>query len=509
MNIWVPRDQRWIDERIRKARLRTATEDLSRYRDDPVAFAEEVLGVRLWSGQRWLLQALVEHDMVAVRSGHKTGKSLVMIVAALWWVCTRPYARAILTAPTFTQVKNVLWRELRRRYPSVQPLVGGTIPKDPSSGIDLANGAQILGLSTNTPENIQGLSSDGGILFEIDEASGYPDELYEVLRGNMAGSAKMLAASNPSVPHGWFARAFEEGSIWDQHVLNSEELALSPERLLYVDKNGELLPGLATEKWLRGIQAELGPNFRQLAAYGRRVTGDFPTDSDELVIALSLIVAAEERWVENQREEVNEPIRFGVDPARQGDDATAASGIRGHRCEVMETLEGETDGEKNAEWLIPLVLESRDHRDHGPTPVLVDGRGNGAATVDMTRRIVRERGLTRLIKVLEHDGAAKPEDRQRFHNRRAEVWYAGRDWIAAGGELPRRQGLDKELMTARVDFAHTGSIALESKQKQKRRGVGSPNRADALTLAVVCPVPSTARGGRRRRPEGGRSRLGL
>ena len=49
---------------------------LHEYRDDPVRFAEDVLGMRLWSKQRDILNALVHGDHVAVRSAQKTGKAL-------------------------------------------------------------------------------------------------------------------------------------------------------------------------------------------------------------------------------------------------------------------------------------------------------------------------------------------------------------------------------------------------------------------------------------------------
>jgi hypothetical protein len=44
-------------------------------RDTPVEFAREVLGLRLWSRQEEILRAAFEHSRVAVRSGHKIGKS--------------------------------------------------------------------------------------------------------------------------------------------------------------------------------------------------------------------------------------------------------------------------------------------------------------------------------------------------------------------------------------------------------------------------------------------------
>ena len=46
-----------------------------RYRDDPVRFFREVLGVDPWHKQIEIIQAVRAHKRVAVKSGHKVSKS--------------------------------------------------------------------------------------------------------------------------------------------------------------------------------------------------------------------------------------------------------------------------------------------------------------------------------------------------------------------------------------------------------------------------------------------------
>lgn len=74
---------------------------MERYVNDPVLFAKEVLNLELSPNQQALaLNALANgKKKVAVKSGHGTGKSCLASVAILWFMCTRPMARVIITAP--------------------------------------------------------------------------------------------------------------------------------------------------------------------------------------------------------------------------------------------------------------------------------------------------------------------------------------------------------------------------------------------------------------------------
>lgn len=74
-----------------------AEERFGRYRDDPVGFCQQALGVgsatRGRDGAPYqfaVLEAVVAYPRVAVRSGHGVGKSAVNAWAALWWLLTRP-----------------------------------------------------------------------------------------------------------------------------------------------------------------------------------------------------------------------------------------------------------------------------------------------------------------------------------------------------------------------------------------------------------------------------------
>src|SRR5690349_8689124 len=91
-------------------------DELQRYAADPVGFAVEVLGGEPWERQAEILLAVRDCPRVTVRSAHGVGKTWVAACAALWFLYTRSPVTVLTTAPTHRQVKEILWREIRRLH---------------------------------------------------------------------------------------------------------------------------------------------------------------------------------------------------------------------------------------------------------------------------------------------------------------------------------------------------------------------------------------------------------
>jgi hypothetical protein len=73
-------------------------------------------------------------------------------------------------------------------------------------------------------------------------------------------------------------------------------------------------------------------------------------------------------------------------------------------------------------------------------------------------------------------------------NKRAEMWKLARDWLKEGGTLPNDQDLYRELIGPETVPRLDGKIQIESKKDMKKRGLPSPNKADALVLSFAMPV---------------------
>lgn len=462
-------------------------EGFSRYVDDPVGFARDILGVTPWSRQEELLRAVGVHARVLVRSGHKCGKSLSCVILALWWVCTRRRGRVILTAPTFRQVKDILWRELRLWYPRLRAQVHGPeLPKDPSTGLELSGGRQIVGVSTNQPENLAGISG-AELLFIIDEASGFPDELYEVIKGNSAGGAKIIAISNPTRTVGWFYNGFRNGT-YDLRPANDNGITPSRWRLLHISSeespnvvandNGVPYPGLATRDWVEEMRDEYGPDWEHDAVYLVRVRGEFPTEATDAVVGLGLLNAAHARWNTGGAAAAFGELALGVDVARFGGDESTIAPVRGAYAWPIVAVKG-ADGPTLANEVARIARAMR--RDGERVRVNVDGIGVGASVVDALRVHPDHRaGIFYVIDV----NVGSAADDENHVNLRAQVYFGLRDWMKSGGALPPDDDLDSEIL------AHTYTIDSRSRkqvlEKKKVRAIisRSPDRADAMTLAV-------------------------
>ena len=99
------------------------------YRDDPIRWAQDVLGVTLWSKQKEILQSIVQNKKTAVKSCHSIGKTFISAVAVCWWISTRPNSMVRSTAPTSYQVHELLWEEIRKMH-AQHDLVGDVNLKD-------------------------------------------------------------------------------------------------------------------------------------------------------------------------------------------------------------------------------------------------------------------------------------------------------------------------------------------------------------------------------------------
>lgn len=447
-----------------RARAKTL---LERYQADPACFAKEALGVTVWSRQRDVLRAVAAHPRVAVRSGHKVGKSTSAAILALWWICTRKRGRVIMTSATYRQVKAILWRELRRILREAPVRIGGKLADDPETGLQLADGREILGFSTKDPEKMAGISGPE-LLFILDEASGIPEPIFEAIEGNRAGGASVVMFSNPTQSSGTFFDAFHNSrQFWHTISISSAE---TPN----VVEGRPIIPGLATRDWIEEKKKEWGVDS---ALYQVRVAGNFPKQGDNAVISLHLVTEAVERWADAPDEDG--PLELGLDVAEFGDDDSVLIARRGRKAWAAETWNG-----LDAVQLVGKVLAYiRDIRADGEIAVVkvdVVGVGAGVASLLATHRDE--------VKVVRVNASATPtadeEVAGKLKNLRAQLWVGMRDWLKAGGAIPEDGKLEGELVAPTYLFDAQGRMQIESKKDMRKRLGRSPDRADALGLAI-------------------------
>src|SRR3990167_5954682 len=171
----------------------------NKIRQDPVFFIEKVLGNPLWEKQKEILEAVRDNHEVAVRSCHASCKSYVAGRIVHWWLNAYTDSVVITTAPTFRQVKEVLWREIKgsvagkKIYPQKAML---------DTSINISPQWFALGLSTDKPDQFQGFHSPH-LMVLVDEASGINPEIEEAIDG--LTPEKIVRIGQPLTNAGRFA----------------------------------------------------------------------------------------------------------------------------------------------------------------------------------------------------------------------------------------------------------------------------------------------------------------
>lgn len=433
---------------------------------DPVNFARGVLNLTPWSKQAAILRTIAAHDRVAVRSGHKVGKSTLAAIAALWFIHAYPGGRVVMTAPTARQVRIVLWREVRRLYRQASLPLGGKMNQLPELGYQAPDGGEILGFSTDEPEKIAGVSG-AHILYIVDEGSGVEDLIFEAIEGSRAGGAKLLVLGNPTRTSGAFYRAFtSEASNWKALHVSSEH---SP------NITGEAkIPGLATAEW---VTEKLNDWGEESPLFQVRVRGNFPTQSENSVIGLALVEAARLRYEDTA---TTGALRIGVDVARFGDDESVIWPVRNLKA-LRPTVLKSFDTVAVAGKVLEVVTALR--RDAEPVSIRVDVIGVGAGVADILRSHFRQG-----VDVVDVNAGGTSSD-DTYARVRDEMWFQLKAWLADGAAIPDDGMLHQELLTPTYSFLPTQKIKVESKDEIKKRlGGRSTDRADALALAIYTPA---------------------
>ena len=433
----------------------------------PLAFARDVLRVKLWSKQEEVLVALSTRQRVAVKSGNGLGKGFCAAVAVLWFLYSHDPAIVLSTAPTFRQVRHILWRQIRRLHRRAAQTLGG---KMLDTRWELAEDRYALGLSADIADQFQGFHSPN-MFVVVDEAEGVSDEIYEAIEAIMTSAqVRLLLLGNPTTVAGAFRRAFyQESHLYQTITISALD---SPS----VQNGRATVPGLTTAAWVQERRETWGEDN---PIYRARVLGEFPDQAEDTLIKLSDIEAATRReppsppGAERNPDEADEVV-LAVDVARFGSDRSVILRRQGHWVEDIRTFHG-MDTMELVGWVVAGI------RDSQPDQVYIDEIGVGAGVVDRLREQgYRVRGINVARAARQHD---------LFANLRAEGYWRLREQFASGQIIiPVDSQLMGELAALRYRYDSRGRIILESKEAMRQRGLPSPDKADALMLAFIEPA---------------------
>lgn len=382
----------------------------------------------------------------AVRSGHGVGKSTVTAWIILWAMSTRPHLSGVVTANTGTQLATKTWRELALWHKRLinRDWFRWTATKfhhvdHPESWFTAA-----IPNTEHNSEAFAGLHSRY-VLVIFDEASAIPDRIWEVTLGAMTTpGALWFVFGNPTRNTGAFRQCFgAQGHRWIQRRIDARDAKMADRAYLQ-----ELVEDYGIDNDLVRV----------------RVLGEFPRASDTQFIPVHHVEAAQARSLE-VREFAQYPKVIGVDVARFGTDSSVIVVRQGPKVFEPRVLE-QIDTMQLAAHVADLARREQ------PTAIHVDETGLGAGVVDRLREV----GLP----VFGVNFGASPNDPRTFANKRSELWGALRDWLATPVQLPPGARLREELIGPEYGYDASMRIVLERKDSMRRRGLASPDIADAI-----------------------------
>lgn len=406
---------------------------------------------------------------LATTSGHGVGKSACVSWLILWAISTKPDTRGVITANTETQLKTKTWSELGKWYHmclakhlfklSATAIYSADPDHERIWRID-----QIPWSERNT-EAFAGLHNQGRrIVVIFDEASAIPDVIWETTEGALTDSNTQIlwaVFGNPTRNSGRFRECFpgqRHAKSWQTFKVDSREVTFTNKDQI--------------TRWLDAYGED--SDFSRI-----RVKGEFPrTGEMEFISAEDVASACTAEAIAS----AFDPLVLGVDVARYGDNESVIYIRKGrdgrtHPPIRMRGLDVPTVAARVAETFHTLAADA----------VFVDGGGVGGGVVDCLRHLH--------VPVFDINFGSKPsgigfatgDEGTRYANKRAEMWGSMRAWLR-GGAIPDLAELRAQLVGPTYTINLQNSILLERKEDMAKRGLESPDIADALALTFAYPV---------------------
>lgn len=402
----------------------------------------------------------LELTQMAVASGHGIGKSTQVAWVILWLMSTRPDCRIVVTANTEAQLRTKTWPELSKWHNLAinkhwftwtnTSFYYAFYPENQRKNYI----ADAIPWTEERSEGFAGLhNAASAVAVIVDEASAVPDKILEVAQGALTdGEPFLLAFGNPTRNTGWFFDAFhKDHAYWWTKSVDSREVRLT------------------NKKYLNRLVEQYGEDSDYVRI---RVRGLFPYGSEESFFQRADIQFAQERDLVEQEGDDFSPLIMGIDAAHMGSDSTVFAFRRGRDA---RSIRHEKYQQIRTEEIATRAAHAIDK--YKPDHIVVEAVGPGYGVADM----LKSRGYNVHMVFTGTPAAAK----RQYANKRAEMYGRFRDWIMDYGCLPKDQELMDDLLNIQFEVKDNGGIQLEPKKNMRKRGLRSPDVADAYALTFV------------------------
>lgn len=412
---------------------------------------------------------------IAVSSGHGIGKSCISSWLIDWIMSTRPFAKGTVTATTNGQLATRTWAQVKTWTKKCITADWFEI-KDGRSSMVIESKEDksewFVSAQSCRKENSEAFAgqhaANSTSFYLFDEGSGIDEIIYEVAEGGLTdGEPMFFVFGNPTRNSGAFYDIFHKyRDQWTTYKIDSREAQITNKT--------------AIQGWID--QYGFDSDFVRV-----RVRGEFPNSSDMQFIPEDIV----ERAMRNESEEFHPGDHpfcvIGVDLAMYGSDSTAFCVRVGREVIHMESFV-KSGVMQTCSRLGELVNSLYSKFDFEKVYIFMDAGGLGKPYVDLLN--------SNHFLVNGVDFGGSPDNPQTYRNKRVEMWDRMKTWLQDPNVvLPDDDDLKYDLTAPEYQHGIVDhKLELESKEDMKKRGLSSPDKADALalTFADIILEPSKA-----------------
>jgi len=491
------------------------------FRDRPELWFEKVLGIKsLEDHHRRMLRAIAANERTAIAACHDVGKSWTLARVVLWFISNFPNSKAITTAPTYNQVKNILWAEIRTAHGKSKYPLGGTMNLTEwkvddnhfAIGFTSRNEVQPEG-GQGTASSFQGFHAEGGLLVVFDEATGIPPQVWVMAEGLLTQAhVKFVAIANPTSRNSEFFKCFRSRDWMKVYLSCLDSPNLKANGIMSMDdlkREVDYVRSLSDDDARARLQSYKAPVpyllalswvVRSILKWGwehpltlSKILGLFPEETENAVITLGSV---EESFLRLAQPLPTDRKVLGVDVARFGTDSSVLTGLHGTKQTLLKKY-----SKRDLVYLTGEIVALA--RDENYDVIVVDETGLGAGVVDNLREAQRENRIDKKCEIrgvqfgagveclgtdeyravdCPHKDCAKA----RYVNRKAQMFNRLGEALKAsdGLCLMNEECYAAQLPTILYRYDSKGRMYIESKDEYKKRtGMASPDEADSLALA--------------------------
>jgi len=406
---------------------------------------------------------LAEKIGLSVMSGHGTGKDACVAQTILFFLYCFSHPKIPCTAPSAHQLKDVLWAEIskwirksRRIHPDEPQTVLGSLfewqsekvfykEKKGKEWFAVARTVNSRASEDEQAETLAGFHEDF-LLFVIDEAAGVVDPVFKPIEGSLTGKLNLVVMIfNPTRAKGYAIKSHSgDRSRWVTLRWNSEESEI-------VDSS-----------YPKTMENKYG---RDSNTYRIRVLGLPPTSDTDTLIPWDWIMDAVDRDIKVSD---IDPVIKGLDVGAGGDKSVLLT----RRNDVVERIT-----RHNIKDTMELTGRASMEIDEDEAKACcVDVIGIGKGVYDRLREY--KKGIYGV------DVRRTPRNEERFSRLRDELWWKVREKFEQGViSIPNDQELIDQLGSVKYEIDSNGRVKIESKERMRKRGMSSPDEADALCLS--------------------------